>query len=287
MNNLLTFDTAELGYYFLLLFSGFITLVIFARNFKSLAQNSFEFNHRFFCCGLITAILTSLVLINWQTSARVDYEVEDVVEDPDVIMTPITHWPQPKVKPPPPPKTKIQLPKKLPKLFKIELTQDPTKVTKTIPSEPNEDPEPPLPIIAATPPPMPEPIIEDSPDETPFLLVDQMPRFPGCEDMEGGAKAKENCANEQLLQYIYSKLKYPQAAKENRVEGTAVLRFVVEKDGTIGQVDILRDPGLGCGAAVQEVVNSMNAMPERWTVGKQRGRPVRVMFTLPVKFKLK
>ena len=66
----------------------------------------------------------------------------------------------------------------------------------------------------------------------------------------------------------------------------AVLQFVVAEDGSVKDIQIKRDPGAGCGDAAQKVVAAMNNLPQKWTPGKQRGRSVKVLYTLPVKFKL-
>ena len=113
-----------------------------------------------------------------------------------------------------------------------------------------------------------------------------MPRFPGCEDAGGTDKEKEECAKEKMLQYIYKNLKYPAIARENGVEGMAVLQFVVKEDGSVSDINIVRDPGAGCGDAAHKVVTGMNNLPQKWTPGKQRGRPVKVLYTLPVRFRL-
>lgn len=117
-------------------------------------------------------------------------------------------------------------------------------------------------------------------------LAEQMPRFPGCEDISGTNDEKYQCAVEKLLEYIYERIKYPSFARENRIEGRVVVHFVVERDGQITNASITHDIGAGCGEEVLIAVNSMNSMDARWTPGKQRGRPVRVRFTLPVSFKL-
>ena len=90
-----------------------------------------------------------------------------------------------------------------------------------------------------------------------------------------------------MLQYIYKHLKYPAIARENGVEGMAVLQFVVSESGAVTDIQVKRDPGAGCGDAAQKVVQGMNNLPQKWTPGKQRGRPVKVLYTLPVKFKLR
>jgi protein TonB len=81
-------------------------------------------------------------------------------------------------------------------------------------------------------------------------------------------------------------VKYPAIARENGIQGRVVVQFVVEKDGKITDANVVRDIGAGCGEEALRVVNSMNSMNQRWTPGKQRGKPVRVQFTLPVSFKL-
>ncbi|MBC8173775.1 MAG: energy transducer TonB, partial [Chitinophagales bacterium] len=70
--------------------------------------------------------------------------------------------------------------------------------------------------------------------------------------------------------------------KENGIEGTVYVQFVVEKDGSITDVKVVRGIGGGCN---EEAMAKVKAMP-KWTPGKQQGKPVRVSFTLPVKFKL-
>ena len=82
-------------------------------------------------------------------------------------------------------------------------------------------------------------------------------------------------------------LKYPTIARENGVQGNAVVGFVVERDGTVQGVTLRRDPGAGTGAEAMRVVNLMNTSGIKWTPGKQRGKPVRVQYNLPVRFRLR
>ncbi|HMO38073.1 MAG TPA: TonB family protein [Saprospiraceae bacterium] len=131
------------------------------------------------------------------------------------------------------------------------------------------------------PPPPPAPVTEEI-----FRVVEEMPRFPGCEDLPSVADRKV-CADKKLLAFIYANIQYPNVARENNIEGTVVIRFVVDKDGKVGQAEIIREIGGGCGEEARRVVMKMADMPERWAPGKQRGRPVNVYFTLPVKFVLK
>ena len=136
--------------------------------------------------------------------------------------------------------------------------------------------------VAPPPPPPPPPPAE----EEIFKVVEEMPRFPGCESLPSIAE-KKACADKKLLEFIYQNINYPNVARENNIEGTVVIRFVVDKNGKISQAEIVREIGGGCGEEALRVVRKMNEMPVRWSPGKQRGRPVNVYFTLPVKFILK
>ncbi len=133
------------------------------------------------------------------------------------------------------------------------------------------------------PPPPPPPVQEE---EEIFKIVEEAPRFPGCDDL-ATIQEKTACANKKLLEFIYKNIEYPSAARENGIEGTAVVRFVVDRDGRVIDAQVVREIGGGCGEEALRVVNKMNDMPQRWSPGKQRGRAVKVYFTLPVKFMLK
>jgi len=127
---------------------------------------------------------------------------------------------------------------------------------------------------------------EKGEEEKIWIIAEQMPRFPGCEEQAGTHKEKKVCADQQLLKYIYANIQYPQMAIDNGIEGFATISFVVGKDGSIRNAKILREPGGGCGKEALRVVKKMNKMGKKWTPGKQRGRPVEVQYTLPVRFKL-
>jgi periplasmic protein TonB len=85
-----------------------------------------------------------------------------------------------------------------------------------------------------------------------------------------------------LLKYLSSMLKYPQLAIENKIEGRVYVQFVVEPDGSVSQVKLVRDIGGGCGREALRVVNQM----PNWAPASQNGKVVRSRFTLPVMFKL-
>ena len=124
-------------------------------------------------------------------------------------------------------------------------------------------------------------VVENSAPEI-FTVVEDMPRFPGCEDVEMTKKEKETCAENALLKYIYSNINYPKMASSNGIEGTAVVQFVINKKGEITDLEIVKEIGGGCG---NEVIRIVKKMPD-WIPGKQRNRPVNVRYMLPVKFKL-
>ena len=110
---------------------------------------------------------------------------------------------------------------------------------------------------------------EEIEEEEIFTVVETQPQFPGGED--------------SLYNFIYSNLRYPQEAIDNGIEGNVYITFVIEKDGSITNIKILRDIGYGCGA---EVVRVLKMMP-KWIPGSQRGKPVKGQFNIPIKFELK
>lgn len=122
------------------------------------------------------------------------------------------------------------------------------------------------------PPPPPPPSAPMNPDisnaEEVFIVVEEMPTFPG--------------GQEKMIEYIYNEVTYPAQAKDQGLEGLAVVAFVVNKSGGLEQFEVKRDPGGGMGAEALRVVQSM---PD-WNPGKQRGKIVNVRFNMPVRFKL-
>ena len=98
--------------------------------------------------------------------------------------------------------------------------------------------------------------------------VDEMPEFPG--------------GMEAMMKYISENVKYPEKAKDKEIQGKVYVRFVIEKDGSISEVEALRRIGGGCD---EEAIRVVKAMP-KWKPGKQDGKAVRVSFILPIIFKL-
>jgi TonB family protein len=119
-----------------------------------------------------------------------------------------------------------------------------------------------------------------------FKIVENQPRFSGCEDLTASETEKQDCAKRKLLDFLYQHINYPAEAKTQGIEGTVVIQFVVDKDGTLDDVKIIRDVDGGCGLEAMRVVQLMNTLDERWTPGYQKGKAVKVQYNLPVKFKL-
>ena len=101
-----------------------------------------------------------------------------------------------------------------------------------------------------------------------FQIVEEMPSFPGGE--------------QKLMEYVVKNVKYPQIAKETGIKGRVFVSFVVEPDGSVSNVKVLRGIGGGCDEEAMRVVKSM----PKWKPGKQRGKAVRVSYMLPVNFQL-
>lgn len=117
-------------------------------------------------------------------------------------------------------------------------------------------------------------------------VVEKMPVLVNCNQDTLSDKEKYDCTTQGLLNFFYKNIKYPEQAKNNGTSGTVVLRFVVEKDGTIGYEQILKDVADGCGAEALRVLKLMSGLGVKFTPGKQNGKEVRVFFNLPIKFKL-
>ena len=101
-----------------------------------------------------------------------------------------------------------------------------------------------------------------------FTVVETMPQFPG--------------GDAALLQFLAKSIKYPVIAQENGIQGRVICAFVVNRDGSIVDAEVLRgvDPSLD-----KEALRVINTMP-KWSPGKQRGKPVRVKYTVPITFRL-
>ena len=109
----------------------------------------------------------------------------------------------------------------------------------------------------------------DVEDPTPFQIVEDKPLYPG--------------GTEALLKFLGENIKYPHVAKEASIMGTVIVQFIIQKDGSVGDVKVIRGLGGGCN---EEAIRVVSMMP-KWTPGRQRGKPVRVTFHIPVIFNLR
>jgi len=123
-------------------------------------------------------------------------------------------------------------------------------------------------------------------DTTIYQVVEEMPRFPACEELDTTIQAKQECAEQVMLSFIHSRIVYPQEAIQKQIEGTAVVSFVVEKDGRINQPKIVKDLGGGTGLAALQVALDMQEADFKWVPGKLKGEVVRTRFVLPIRFKI-
>lgn len=111
-------------------------------------------------------------------------------------------------------------------------------------------------------------IVELPEDNTPFTTVEVQPSFMG--------------GNSEMYKFLGKNLKYPSAAQRANIQGKVFLSFIVEKDGSITDIETMKGIGFGCDEEAMRVVKLM----PKWIAGKQNGRNVRVKFTIPVFFKL-
>lgn len=129
-------------------------------------------------------------------------------------------------------------------------------------------PPPPAKQDRKTPPPPPPPPVKEVNEDPVFMVVEKMPEFPGGQDA--------------LFKFLRDNIKYPVKAQEQAIQGRVICQFVIDRDGKITDIEVLRsvDPLLDA-----EAIRVIEAMP-KWTPGTQRGEAVRVRYTMPINFKL-
>lgn len=201
----------------------------------------------FFQIGLLTAMMLAVSAFEYRVE-----KIEPTVASIDGNSEEIYNLPITEIKPPPPPKPILQNP--------VEADPD--------------IPEVEMPVITLDPviPPEPvyHPVIEDDDEkvDVPFLFVEEMP------EPEGGM--------DEFYKFINKNLKYPGQARRLDIEGTVYVAFVVDEKGNMTDITILKGIGAGCDEEVLRIFQN----PPKWQPGKQRGVPVKVRQTIPVKFVL-
>lgn len=208
--------------------------------------------------GLVVALSVIFVAFEWTDSditvaELTDLATEEFEEEIDIDQTMQEETP-------PPPE-----PEEIPEQVIEEITiVDNSKVTESV-NISSEDDQNTQQVITTAPVVAP---IEEEDDDQIFLVVEEQPQFPG--------------GDEALLRYFRDNVKYPVMAQEMGIQGRVICQFTVRKDGSVGDVVVVRSADKSLDA---EAIRLVSKMP-RWKPGKQRGKPVHCKFTVPVTFKL-
>lgn len=205
--------------------------------------------------GFVFVLSVCYVAFEWTEKEVTKYEVADTdfLFEEEVEIQQTTQ----ETTPPPPPPPAVQ------EVEVLNVVEDDVE-TESI--EINTEDEKDVEVVIA--PPVEAPVEEEE-EEVIFMVVETMPEFPG--------------GQQALFKYLSENVKYPVIAQENGVQGRVICQFVVNKDGAIVDVEVVRsggDPSLD-----KEAVRVIKSMP-KWNPGKQRGKAVRVKYTVPVNFRL-
>ena len=204
--------------------------------------------------GLVLVLSICYVAFEWTEKEVTKYEVSDTdfffEEEIDIQQTS-------QETPPPPPPPAVQ------EVEVLNVVEDDVEVEEIeINTEDDKDVE----VVIA--PPVEAPVEEEEEDVI-FQVVESMPEFPG--------------GQQALFKYLNENVKYPVIAQENGIQGRVICQFVVNKDGSI--VDVVAVRSSGEASLDKEAIRVIKSMP-KWKPGKQRGKPVRVKYTVPVNFRL-
>ena len=205
--------------------------------------------------GFVFVLSVCYVAFEWTEKEVTKYEVADTdflfEEEVEIQQTS-----QQETTPPPPP----------PAVQEVEVLNVVEDDVETESIEINTEDEKDVEVVIA--PPVEAPVEEEE-EEVVFVVVETMPEFPG--------------GQQALFKYLSENVKYPVIAQENGIQGRVICQFVVNKDGAIVDVEVVRsggDPSLD-----KEAIRVIKSMP-KWNPGKQRGKAVRVKYTVPVNFRL-
>ncbi|WP_281542338.1 energy transducer TonB [Maribacter aestuarii] len=216
----------------------------------------------YFVIGLFAVMLFTYVAFEWKTYDKTnDYDISMNVDDLLDEEVPMTE--QIKTPPPPPPPAAPEI---------IEVVEDEEEVEETVieSTETSQEEE----IVEV------DDVVVDEMEEdvdVPFAVIENVPVFPGCENESD----KRACFNSMMQKHIGKNFRYPEIAQEMGVQGRVNVMFVIQKDGSIGNVR-MRGPDKNLEAEAARIIGKL----PRMTPGKQRGRAVRVPFSIPITFKL-
>ena len=212
---------------------------------KNLEVNLDRKRGLFLQIGLVIALLLVLVAFEYKSYEKSAYNLGQLtLDDLEEEIIPITKQ---EVKPPPPPPPPPEV---------IEIVEDEVEIENEIEIEDTESDEDE--VIE----------IEEEDDEEFFMVVENMPEFPG--------------GDLGLMKYIQKNVRYPAIAKEYNITGKVYVSFIVDKSGSVTNVKIVRGVDKNLDAEAVRVVKSL----PKYKPGKQRGKAVRVMFTIPINFTL-
>ena len=204
--------------------------------------------------GLVFVLSLVYVALEWTEREVTKYEVTDtefLFEEEVEIQQTSQETPPP---PPPPVVQEVEV---------LNVVEDNVE-TESIDVNTEDDKE--VEVVIAAPVEAP---VEEEEEEVVFVVVESMPEFPG--------------GQQALFKYLSENVKYPVIAQENGIQGRVICQFVVNKDGSIVDVEVVRSGG--DASLDKEAVRVIKSMP-KWKAGQQRGKPVRVKYTVPVSFRL-
>lgn len=204
--------------------------------------------------GMIFALLLTIAAFAYTQKER---NVEIIETNMEIVEEEITDITTQDQKPPEPPK-KVEM-QVLSDVLNV-VTNDTKIETEFDFSEFSEDIE----IVQNI-----EVVEEAAEDDAPFIIAEEMPKFQGGDLMK-------------FRSWVQGKLKYPQIAQENGISGKVTLTFVIERDGSLTNIQVMQSPDR---SLADEAVRVLQSSP-KWTPGKQRNAPVRVRYTLPVEFRI-
>ena len=219
----------------------------------------------YFAIGLAAVLFISWQAIEWKTYDKSGYGYEALnVEDEDDEEVPITE--QLKTPPPPPPP-----PPPAPEV--IEIVEDEEEVEETVIESTETDQEEIVEIEDIE-------VEDDFEDvDVPFAVIEDVPIYPGCERVS--KSERRNCFQDKINKHIRKNFRYPEIAQEMGIQGRVYVNFIIAKDGSITNVR-MRGPDKNLEKEAARIISRLPKM----TPGKQRGRPVRVPFSIPITFRL-
>ena len=215
----------------------------------------------YFAIGLAAILALIYLALEWKTFHE-SPEYAQTLLNPDVI----TEVEPPVIKLPPPPKPKIQAPPI------IEIVPDEDDFVETVIESNEIDQDTEIADVNDI-----HVIDEDIPDEVSFIVIEDVPVFPGCEN----ANDKRACFQEKMQKHIRKNFRYPELAQEMGLQGRVNVVFTIQKDGSIGNVR-MRGPHQLLEGEAERIISKLPQM----TPGKQRGTAVKVPFAIPITFKL-